>query len=259
MKTATALASIPELTSLAEEVELFCDGEQKQVLISFFTFHTRTAALKTTSLKIQALVSELAGTAVFHARKKELVDSWGEQALTYKVGGNHYHVSIGSFFQTNRFLVDELLQCVTQGKSGRVAWDLYAGVGLFAKQLAKNFSEVIAVEASTSSSRDLGRNLLLPHTCIHTSTMNFLRETSKHSQPDLVIVDPPRAGMGLEVSKLLASVASPEIVYVSCDPTTLVRDLSVLVQHGYKLKKISLVDLFPQTFHLETVSVLARA
>jgi 23S rRNA (uracil1939-C5)-methyltransferase len=74
----------------------------------------------------------------------------------------------------------------------------------------------------------------------------------------LIVVDPPRAGVGAEVCALLARVSAPEIVYVSCDPVTLARDLKMLVDRGYKLEELHLVDLFPQTFHLETIVALRR-
>jgi len=71
-------------------------------------------------------------------------------------------------------------------------------------------------------------------------------------------MDPPRAGVGAEVCTLLARVSAPEIAYVSCDPTTLARDLKMLVEAGYNIAALHMVDLFPQTFHLETVAVLRR-
>jgi 23S rRNA (uracil1939-C5)-methyltransferase len=78
-------------------------------------------------------------------------------------------------------------------------------------------------------------------------------------KPELVLVDPPRAGLGKEICLDLARVAPPNIIYISCDPATLARDLQTLLQSGYFVEAMHLVDLFPQTFHLETVTVLARA
>ena len=77
-------------------------------------------------------------------------------------------------------------------------------------------------------------------------------------KPELILVDPPRAGLGKEICTLLAAVAAREIVYVSCDPATLARDLQSLLHYGYSLQKMNLVDLFPQTFHMETVTFLKR-
>jgi 23S rRNA (uracil1939-C5)-methyltransferase len=77
-------------------------------------------------------------------------------------------------------------------------------------------------------------------------------------KPDLVVVDPPRTGLGPEITTLLAEVAAPALVYVSCDPATLARDLRALLGCGYAIQSITLVDLFPQTFHIETVVRLRR-
>ena len=76
------------------------------------------------------------------------------------------------------------------------------------------------------------------------------------AKPELILADPPRAGLGKEVCTHLASIAAPAIVYISCDPATLARDLQTLLQYGYFLQTIHLVDLFPQTFHMETVAIL---
>ena len=185
-----------------------------------------------------------------------LVDSWGERALEYRVGGDRYGVSLGAFFQGNRFLVEALRTLATDDDSGSVAWDLFAGVGLFARALSKRFEEVVAVEGAPVSAGDLRRNLA-GHRVIESSTLSFLsRATSGKKAPELIVLDPPRAGLGTEASALLATVRSQTITYVSCDPATLSRDLRVLVDAGYTITRLDLVDMFPQTFHLETVARL---
>jgi 23S rRNA (uracil1939-C5)-methyltransferase len=85
-----------------------------------------------------------------------------------------------------------------------------------------------------------------------------LRGAARGKQPDLIVVDPPRTGLGAETTELLGQIAAPELVYVSCDPATLARDLRVFVGAGYRIERITLADLFPQTFHLETVVRLRR-
>jgi 23S rRNA (uracil1939-C5)-methyltransferase len=94
---------------------------------------------------------------------------------------------------------------------------------------------------------------------VRASTLDFLRRNSKAQRPDLVVVDPPRIGLGTEITALLAEIAAPELVYVSCDPATLARDLRALLASGYAIESLTLADLFPQTFHLETVVHLRRA
>ncbi len=141
-----------------------------------------------------------------------------------------------------------------------MAWDLYAGVGLFARTLAGRFKRVVAVEAAASSVRDLRENLGGgKHRVAAASTLEFLRKARSDGQlkPDFVVVDPPRAGLGKEVTALLAEIRPAHITYVSCDPATLSRDLKSLLDSGYQLTKLHMVDLFPQTFHLESVAMLS--
>jgi 23S rRNA (uracil1939-C5)-methyltransferase len=182
----------------------------------------------------------------------------GDDFLVYRAGGEEYRVSGGSFFQTNRFLIDELIQTVVGKHTGRAALDLYAGAGLFAKQLARNFDQVIAVEASPHSFADLRGNV--PHNvkCLSITTETFLAERAAKLAPDLVVLDPPRAGLGEKAAKALGRMSASRVTYVSCDPATLSRDLRVLLESGYRVEQLHLVDLFPQTYHMETVLHLAR-
>jgi 23S rRNA (uracil1939-C5)-methyltransferase len=182
----------------------------------------------------------------------------GEDSLTYRAAGEEYRVSGGSFFQTNRFLIDELIQTVVGNQTGRAALDLYAGAGLFAKQLARNFDQVIAVEASPHSFADLRVNV--PHNvkCLSITTETFLAERAAKLAPDLVVLDPPRAGLGEKAAKALAGMSASRVTYVSCDPATLSRDLKLLLESGYRVEQVHLIDLFPQTYHMETVLHLAR-
>jgi len=184
----------------------------------------------------------------------------GEQGLTYKAAGEEYRVSLGSFFQVNRFLVDSLVELVVMDRSGEVAWDLYAGVGLFARALTRQFKRVVAVEGAASSVRDLRENLSGgAHRVAAASTLEFLRmaRSDRQGRPDFMVVDPPRAGLGKEITALTAEIRPAHITYVSCDPATLSRDLKSLLDSGYQLTKLHMVDLFPQTFHLESVAMLS--
>jgi 23S rRNA (uracil1939-C5)-methyltransferase len=183
---------------------------------------------------------------------------WGQRSLTYTVSGIRYHVSLGAFFQVNRFLVPDLLQLAIGNRSGRLAWDLYSGVGLFAQALA--YENIVAVESEGFSADDLKTNLGdKPHRVVCSHTLDFLRrQTPDQEKPELILVDPPRAGLGKEICAHLAGVAAPELVYVSCDPATLARDLQSLLQSKYSVEKMDLIDLFPQTFHMETVTHLKR-
>jgi 23S rRNA (uracil1939-C5)-methyltransferase len=238
-----------DLDSLCDEVELFTNNEQ--LLISLVPGpRKRGHALNKFAEQLHAQLPALAGVGL-------MGQSWGERFLTYTVAGLAYRVSLGSFFQVNRFLLPELLQLVVAGsRSGKGAWDLYSGGGLFAKAL--DFEHVTAVESSAASADDLRHNLTgKAHRIVRSGTLEFLRKPAK-VKPDLVLVDPPRAGLGKEICALLAGTGAPSIVYISCDPATLARDLQSLLQNAYSVEQIHLVDLFPQTFHIETVTVLKR-
>jgi 23S rRNA (uracil1939-C5)-methyltransferase len=190
-----------------------------------------------------------------HSEKSQAI---GEDFLMYHAVGVDYRISGGSFFQTNRFLVDKLVEVVMTKQTGRAALDLYAGAGLFTQHLARNFDQVIAVEASPHSFADLRQNV--PHNvkCLRTTTEAFLTERAAKLAPDLVVVDPPRAGLGDKATAALCRMSASHVTYVSCDPATLSRDLRRLLESGYRVEQAHLVDLFPQTYHMETVLHLAR-
>lgn len=199
---------------------------------------------------------------------QELLVAVGASELTYQTRNAAYRVSAGAFFQTNRFLTDELVNIVTAGRSGELALDLYAGVGLFSTALACNFRHIVSVESSQTAASDLQYNRPMNGKAVHAETEHYLTElgdkgragkgASSVHKPDLVVVDPPRSGLGDPVARALASVAAPRVTYVSCDPATLARDLVPLLAAGYRVEEAHLVDLFPQTYHLESVLQLVR-
>lgn len=199
----------------------------------------------------------------------------GVDHLTYKTQSASYRVTAGSFFQTNRFLTDELVKIVTDSRSGELALDIYAGVGLFSTALGCDFRHTVSVESSQTSSTDLAYNLPSNGKAAQATTAQYLirlQNTQRDGagttlpqdarqiahRPDLAVVDPPRSGLGESVARLLANLGAPRITYVSCDPATLARDLVILLAAGYRVEQLHLVDLFPQTFHLETVTQLVR-
>ena len=139
-----------------------------------------------------------------------------------------------------------------------MALDLYAGVGLFSTVLNREFDRVIAVESSQISFADLQYNSPANLKAVRATAEQYLPEKAAKLRPDLVVVDPPRNGLGGRVLHGLIGLKAPRITYVSCDPATLARDLKHLIAAGYKLEQAHLVDLFPQTYHLESVMRLVR-
>jgi len=179
-------------------------------------------------------------------------------ALEYATSFGTFRVSPRSFFQVNRFLIEPLVDAALHNSSGKTALDLYAGAGLFALPLARRFEKVIAVESGVSAARDLEVNATRAGLKLRTEQArveDFLHRLT--DSPDYVLADPPRAGLGKTVVAELARLAPPRITIVSCDPATLARDVAAL--SSYKIERMILVDLFPQTYHLETVVHLNRA
>lgn len=250
------------------EVELFADAEDSQLFVHIScSAEARRTAARTWLEELRAALPEIAGVVALRETKPksapapELFLSVGPQFLTYKAQHAAYRVSAGAFFQTNRYLTDELVRIVTHGESGDLALDLYAGVGLFSKALAGNFQQVVAVESSRLSFSDLQHNLSPINdrsaAAIQATAEHYLTQPSRPG-PDLVVMDPPRAGLGDRVARALANLGVSRLIYVSCDPATLARDLIPLLAAGYRVDQADLVDLFPQTYHLESILHLAR-
>ncbi len=169
---------------------------------------------------------------------------------------SRFRVSRNSFFQVNRFLVDQLVENALDFEGGgEHALDLYAGVGLFSLALAQRFTRVTAVESGSGAVRDLEFNAqragLTNLQTVRDSTESYLEKLE--AAPDYVLLDPPRAGLGkLAVGRLVA-LKPNRMTIVACDPATLARDLAALLAAGYRIEKMTMVDLFPQTYHIETV------
>jgi 23S rRNA (uracil1939-C5)-methyltransferase len=179
-------------------------------------------------------------------------------ALDYHAAGHVWRVSYGSFFQVNRFLIEGLVDTALDGAEGQTALDLYAGVGLFSLALAQRFASVTAVESGARAAADLRCNAERAGLALRveqTDAEVWLEQLE--TAPDFVLMDPPRAGIGKRMVERLAQLRPPRLVVVSCDPATLARDLAGLASVGYRIERLTLVDLFPQTYHLETVAWLA--
>jgi 23S rRNA (uracil1939-C5)-methyltransferase len=176
-----------------------------------------------------------------------------------KLGGFAYSVSPPSFFQVNtevaESMVDVVVEALAPSASDRVL-DLYAGVGTFTLPLAALDVEVVAVEGAGHAVRDLRRNLEDNDLDAEVAPGDAARALAELGDFDLAVVDPPRSGMRPEALAALVTAGPRRIVYVSCDPATLARDARRLAEAGYAISTVTPVDLFPQTYHVETVAVL---
>lgn len=180
--------------------------------------------------------------------------------LEYFVNEDRFRVGGCSFFQINRFLLPRLARLAIGDLRGGTAWDLYAGVGLFSIPLARSFDRVVAVESGRSAASDLKWNAEGAGVKVEIAVENVedwlaSMQTSAEQAPDLVLADPPRAGLGKAAVARLLELRPADLVLVACDPATLARDLAALVA-AYSIRQLTMVDLFPQTFHLETIAHL---
>jgi 23S rRNA (uracil1939-C5)-methyltransferase len=198
-------------------------------------------------------------------RRADKFELFGPGYLTYSAGGSSFRVGHLSFFQVNRFLVDSLIEAVVGSAQGRLALDLFAGVGLFTVALARQFDRVIGVESNLAAAADLEVNLQgaggASPARRHATAESFLSHWSE--SPDLVVLDPPRAGVEPEALARLKTLLPSRIHYLSCDPATLARDLAILVgtveaPGPFEIYNINLFDIFPQTYHMEVLARLKR-
>jgi 23S rRNA (uracil1939-C5)-methyltransferase len=279
-----------------EDIELFADAEDKCLLAwAYCTRDADRGELLSWAAALQRELTEIIGVTFFSSRQQfhkhakrgshdrerskvkpagrnrsqdnELVNPVrithaGADEIHYRTRHHEYRVSPGAFFQVNRHLIDDLISVVTGNARGEVALDLYAGVGLFSAVLARNFHHIFGVEASQTSYADFVQNVPANVKAVGARTEEYLSSgllgPLRRNRPDLVVLDPPRAGAGGKVINSLLELGAPLIRYVSCDPATLARDLVPLLGAGYHVEEAHLFDLFPETFHIETVMLLAR-
>lgn len=206
---------------------------------------------------IRRIVPE-AASILFHDPSHDRMELFGPGFLETEAAGVKYRVGHFSFFQVNRSLVDDLVRTVCDEENGRLALDLFSGVGLFSIPLAKRFERVIAVESNPAAVRDLETNMRGLSTIeVRTADVERFLDRNKE-RPEFVALDPPRDGLAPDAAKRLGRLHPARITYVSCEPPTLARDLAVLTEAGYDCSEIHVFDLFPQTFHMETMVRLRR-
>lgn len=245
------------------EIELFANASDTELLVELYCQSgSQRREAREAAQQFMAILPAARGAAVFEHSAKQVPEPHflahvGGAELRYETKAATYRVSAGAFFQANRFLIDELVGIATSGASGKLALDLYAGVGLFSVVLGRSFAQVIAVEASQTSLGDLRHNCAQEVKAVRATTEKYLAQSSG-LHPDFVVADPPRGGLGENVVRSLARLDVPRVTYVSCDPSTLARDLRTFVGLGYQMVEAHLIDLFPQTFHIESVFRLTR-
>lgn len=207
-------------------------------------------------INVEAASGENGEVSVY---SEELVEPTYE--VFYELNGEKFYFNAKSFFQSNKFLIKDLVETAIENASGKTALDLYCGVGLFSLSMAKNFEKVHGVEANKEAIEFARKNA--EHARI--STVEFHDERVKtflsdysFDDVDFVLLDPPRSGVKRKTLEKIIKLDAEKITYVSCNPSTLARDLQILIEKDYKIEKITALDLFPQTHHVETVVHLKK-
>jgi 23S rRNA (uracil1939-C5)-methyltransferase len=258
------LSEIPEVATRIEEVEVFW-GDERKCLV--------TVTLRDVPRELAEILSPTQSAAGFlesHGFSVSVVDSRGQSHLwcspgfVWKtVGTFRYRVSHGAFFQVNDLMLPILQSLATQGLAGTKALELFCGVGFFTLPLSSSFERVEVMEGNPVSVADLKENLsenqIKNCSVAGGDLLSALREGRLLSgQFDLLFIDPPRAGLPKPTVEAIAGLNCRDFVYVSCDPATLARDLKILRSSNYEIVSLDLLDLFPQTHHLETVARLRK-
>lgn len=251
------------LPGTLREVEAFVDERDEKLLLnaSCTEFEGSPAALAETLRETLGDVESI----LLHESSRDRFELFGPGHITYRAAGAEFRVGHLSFFQVNRHLVDEMTLTVTEQATGASVLDLFAGVGLFSAPLARGCEKLAAVESNEAAVRDLQTNLAPAGAKAQAVCADAERYLAGVTEPpDVVVLDPPRAGVAPAALQQLLRLGPARIVYLSCDPATLARDLGGLTGAAtgspgeYQIREMHLFDVFPQTYHIETLVTLQR-
>ncbi|HKZ02024.1 MAG TPA: class I SAM-dependent RNA methyltransferase [Pyrinomonadaceae bacterium] len=233
---------------LAPELEQLLKEVREQI---------RRGSLETVPAEIGVVAGDLASISVAPA-----FDDLVTAEVSRKIGTENYTYNAEAFFQINHSLLSSLIGAAVPSVAGRLAFDLYCGVGLFTLPLARRFERVVGIESNSVAARFARRNLkragLLNATITTDRVARSLQtEWNVEETIDILLLDPPRSGAEAGAMDEIVRLHPKQISYVSCDPATLARDLETLITGGYTLDSIAMFDMFPQTHHVETLVVLS--
>jgi 23S rRNA (uracil1939-C5)-methyltransferase len=200
-----------------------------------------------------------------HGKGPTVGERAGVRDITRTIHGERYHLNAASFFQANTSLLPQLIDNAIGDAGGKLAIELYCGVGLFTLPLARRFETVVGVENDFPAAQFARRNLADADVgkteIVNEDVANWLENPDcarLDGALDFLLLDPPRTGAESRVISGILKLKPGKICYVSCDPATLARDLKKLIAGGYSIAHINTFDMFPQTHHVETVVHLSR-
>jgi len=243
-----------------QEVHVIYSPTEDKFLVKFIT-PTEINRDLLSNLKEDYLPPEVVGVGDYSRLRTVLNRRYwiGKEYLYIKVGGWTYRVSADSFFQVNYTIWERFIDAVCSGISFKKALDLYCGVGFFTIPLSEKGNFIEGSDSSSSAINDAEYNAKING---RDNVVFIKSDAYRHLKSrggdvlDLVVLDPPRSGLDSRELDLLVKNKPERIIYISCNPSTLARDLKVLLKNGYTLEGIRLVDMFPQTYHIESISYL---
>ena len=244
-------------STLGETMLIFCFGEDQPENVKALLAHTLEKFPDITSLNY--VVNTKKNDTIFDL---EIINVHGRPFIYEKLEDFKYKISPKSFFQTNPFQAERLYQVVrdfSELKGHETVYDLYAGTGSIGIFVAKNCKKVVGIEEVEAATIDAKFNAELNNldntTYLCGDVKNILQPDflAQYGQADVLIVDPPRAGLHGDVVQQILTFKPQKIVYVSCNPVTQARDLQLLCETHYSIKKVQPVDMFPHTYHVENV------
>ncbi|MBW1965634.1 MAG: 23S rRNA (uracil(1939)-C(5))-methyltransferase RlmD [Deltaproteobacteria bacterium] len=247
-----------------------------EIMINFITRENGKEILKPLIDDMIAHYPEITSVVNNVTKSKGQTSQGGKEFLLYgnsvihdTIGGIQYEISANAFFQTNTKGAEQLYGVVrdfAKETNKPVIWDFYSGIGSIALFLADVAKKVYGFEVCSAAVKNANENTQKNNinNCefFEANLDKFLQTNQELIQsllpPDIVVVDPPRAGIHPKFLKQMVNQGAPKIIYVSCNPSTQARDIEQLVEHGYKVEKIQPVDMFPHTWHIESVALLTK-
>ncbi len=256
----TCLLLHPSLVEIYESLELEWDALRRVILRAGVNTGERMIILETDRQEEPEIAIDMPVSVVLHRPKKPPFPLAGLPFIRERVGDRIFRISSESFFQVNTPGAEVLVRLVREflaPKGHETLLDLYCGVGLFGLSLAEEVGLVVGIDASESAMEDAAYNAEsqgVENVALHEGPVEDVLD-ALWEPAELVVLDPPRSGAGRQVFENLRRLRARRIVYVSCDPATLARDASYLRDLGYRLTVVQPVDMFPQTYHIESVSL----
>ncbi|WP_456464676.1 class I SAM-dependent RNA methyltransferase [Persephonella sp.] len=249
-------------------VELHLYSSSKDQMTAKFIFRKKIKSIPLGLKHMRAFLGEnLEGFGIYSVENgyPKRVNFVGSPFVYEQIGDYTFRVSADSFFQVNRFQVGNLIKLVEDELKKEkidVAFDLYCGVGTFTIPMGRYCDKAFGVEINPYAVQDANHNRKInssKNVFFHRSSASDALKYMLKKNPDLVLIDPPRTGLEENtINALLQLKNLKKIIYISCNPSTLARDVAKLIQNGFNLKSTRLIDMFPHTYHIESLTVLER-